>query len=187
MPAFARAILLAAVAASLVVHGGTGARAADLPDRLAGNARLSKFYQLINRAGLIGWLHSNSGLTVFAPTNRAFAVAPASIRAVIRPRRGADLRALRVRLQQLVRGHVLTVTLPPSVLIGQRRTFTAADGAQRIIDGTEAGVIAISAVPSAGPARTGVAKRPSRPAYVFGRTIAADNGIIYPIDRVLAD
>lgn len=184
MPALARTILLFAAAGFLAVRGAE-AWAADVPDRLGSDARFAKFHQLINRAGLTGWLRSRSGFTVFAPTDRAFAAVPAPVRVVIRPLPGADPRTLRVRLRRLVRGHVLTITLSPSVLIGQCRTFTAADGARRIIDGTEAGVIAVRTAPAVGTGHVNSAS--SRTAYVFGRAIAADNGIIYPIDRVLVD
>jgi uncharacterized surface protein with fasciclin (FAS1) repeats len=181
MPALARTILLVAAAVFLAVQGPE-TWAADLPERLGSDPRLSKFHQLINQAGLTGWLRSRSGFTVFAPTNRAIAAAPPSVRVVLRPPSGAGPRTLRGRLQHLVRSHVFTIRLPPSALIGQRRTYTAADGAPRIVDGTEPGVIAIRTAP-----RTRGVKSSLRAAYVFGRTIAADNGIIYPIDRVLVD
>ena len=185
MPALARTVLLAAAAALLAIQADADARAADLPEKLGSDARFTEFLHLIDRAGLTDWLRSRSGFTVFAPTNRAFAAKPSSVRVVIRPVPGDDSRTSQGRLQRLVRGHVLTTTLPPSALIGRRRTFTAADGTRRIIDGTEAGVIAIRTAPAV---RTGGAKpQPSRTSYVFGRMIAADNGIIYPIDRVLAE
>ena len=187
MPGLARTILSFAAMVLLLIQSGRPAAAADLATSLAKHSQLSKFHLLINSAGLANLLRSTAGLTLLAPTNHALAAAPDYIRAAIKRGPGAANGALLLQLRHLVRGHVFDVILPPKALIGRRQQFTDADGTVRIIDGAEAGVITISTVPIASSAAKGGMRPRPQTAQVFGRAITADNGIIYPIDAILAD
>jgi uncharacterized surface protein with fasciclin (FAS1) repeats len=60
----------AGLAAAALTSGG--AQAASLFETVAANPQLSTFASLIRKAGLDGQLGSQSGVTLYAPTNNAF-------------------------------------------------------------------------------------------------------------------
>jgi uncharacterized surface protein with fasciclin (FAS1) repeats len=73
-------LLLVAVMASVAVAvpAGAGAKSNTIVDVAAGNPQFSTLVSLVKKAGLAGALSGTTKLTVFAPTNAAFAKLPKS-------------------------------------------------------------------------------------------------------------
>ena len=71
-------LLLVAVMASVAVAvpASAGAKSNTIVDVAAGNPQFSTLVSLVKKAGLVGALSGTSKLTVFAPTNAAFAKLP---------------------------------------------------------------------------------------------------------------
>jgi len=71
-------LLLVAVMASVAVAvpASAGAKSNTIVDVAAGNPQFSTLVSLVKKAGLVGALSGKSKLTVFAPTNAAFAKLP---------------------------------------------------------------------------------------------------------------
>ncbi len=175
LPAITAAVLLAAPA-----------RAADLADTLASEARFGKFVELVQRAGLTPSLRASAPLTVLAPTDEAFARVPQSMLTALSP--DAANRSPNQepdKLQALVRIHLLAGLYGPDRIVGQAGTVTNEAGTRLVLDGTVSGRITVTSVPInvGGPNIAGVTT--PREAQVVGEPIAADNGLIYPIDNVL--
>ena len=71
-------LLLVAVMASVAVAvpASAGAKSNTIVDVAAGNPQFSTLVSLVKKAGLVGALSGKTKLTVFAPTNAAFAKLP---------------------------------------------------------------------------------------------------------------
>jgi uncharacterized surface protein with fasciclin (FAS1) repeats len=183
-----RTMLLGAVAAAGLTVTAVAAHAATVADVLATDPRFAHLTELIQKAGLKPELRSASLVTVRAPTNDAFNRMPASVVQQLAPT-GAnqDRAANQPELQSLVRIHMLANAYPGSTFVGQRTQVIDQAGTSLIIDGTQAGMITITTVPhgAGGPDTGGLTT--TRRAAVSGTALVADNGVIYPIDNVLAE
>ncbi len=114
----------------------------------------------VKAAGLTAFLSGEGPLTVFAPTDDAFAKLPTgSIPTLLRPEN-------RDRLRDLLMHHVVVGRVVSRDFLGKRMEAATADGALVLIDATKTVTI--------GNAR-------------FVKVdIVADNGIVHVIDTVLA-
>ena len=113
----------------------------------------------VNAAGLNDTLGGPGPITVFAPTDEAFAKLPAgTLAALLKPENMSALR-------QLVSYHVVSGRVPSSDLMGRSMTSPTVEGSSLMIDG-----------------KNGVMINNAR---VMQADIRASNGIIHSIDTVL--
>lgn len=154
----ARPTRLAAAALALALSAGT-ASAADIVGTAAADQRLSTFARAVEAAGMTELLSGQGPITVFAPTDAAFARLPAgTLDRLLQPEN-------RRELQTLLRQHISLQEIPANALSVQGPIPTAN----------------LDRVPLAGlqqPARIGGAP-------IVERGIRADNGVIHVIDGVL--
>lgn len=128
----------------------------------AGDPQFSTLVSLVKKAGLVGALSGPGKLTVFAPTNAAFAKVPKATLAAL----GKDKALLRSVLTY----HVVKGAVPAStVLTLNGKTVTTLNGATVKVRIT-------------GTARKSVFVNSSR---VIKTDVKAGNGIIHVINRVL--
>jgi uncharacterized surface protein with fasciclin (FAS1) repeats len=100
-------ILIAAFAAIAVPTIGSAAQASSMGNIVqvaAGDKQLSTLVSLVKKAGLVGALSGSTKLTVFAPTNAAFAAVP---KATL-----AKLAANKAMLVKVLEYHVVAGELP---------------------------------------------------------------------------
>jgi uncharacterized surface protein with fasciclin (FAS1) repeats len=147
-----------AVGAALAM-GASGAMARDIVDTAAGAGQFRTLLAAAQAAGLVGTLKSDGPLTVFAPTDAAFAKLPkGTVENLLKPANRADLR-------RLLSYHVVSGRVTSDQLVGRRTSARTVVGANVHIDG-----------------RNGVRVNKSR---VVTADVGADNGVIHIIDRVL--
>jgi uncharacterized surface protein with fasciclin (FAS1) repeats len=106
-------------ACSTVPTSGPGSLAGMAKDPVAtaasNNPALSTLVTAVQKAGLVDTLNSAEGITVFAPTNDAFAKIPA-----------ADLKAVladKATLTKVLTNHVVAGKLSPDQLAGDHKTL----------------------------------------------------------------
>lgn len=176
--------LLAGAAVLGLAVGTVSAQAASVADTLASMPQFSKLTNLVLQAGLTDTLRSSNEVTLFAPVDGAFGNLPASVTEALAPH-ASQQTPVTSELQSLVRIHLLNGAYAPQQFAGRRVTVTDEAATQLQIDGTVQGQLAVVTVPipAGGPHIFGLAT--SRVAHVIGPPIAADNGVIYPIDNVL--
>ena len=156
---------LTALAASTALPGAALAfhhrRSPDIVDIAAGNSDFSTLVAAVQAAGLVDTLKGPGPFTVFAPTDDAFAMLPAGT---------VDNLLLPENREQLV--NVLTYHVVPGIIraervVGVRGRIAMVNGQFIHVDGTGSGV------------------KINRSATVTATDIAASNGLIHVIDRVL--
>jgi uncharacterized surface protein with fasciclin (FAS1) repeats len=138
----------------------TDARGAeqDLVETAAGDPRFTTLVSLVKRAGLADDLSGNAALTVFAPTDAAFAKVPA-----------AKLRQLgrnRALLRKVLLYHVVAGDVKAEQVVRLRSVRTLAKRKVRIRVRDDVVVL-------------------NRRSKVIQTDLAASNGTIHVIDRVL--
>jgi plastocyanin len=142
---------------SLMLGGlGFPAQAADIVEMLNEQEELKRFSEAISSAGLAETLKREGPFTVFAPTDEAVAARQPSI-----------------RLQEFVRAHIVE---------GEAIPADAIPGQLQAMDGPAISVIASDAGVTLARGSGASAKQ----AMIVEEPIAADNGIIYVVDAVLA-
>lgn len=153
-----RRFSLAAVAALAFTAAGCATQAVpvSVADTLARDPQLSTLNQLVTKAGLVETLRGTGPFTVFAPTNDAFKAVPQKAL--------DDIAADPARLKAVLTYHVLAAKVAAAdVKVGNAKTV-------------EGGNIAL------GKAGTFVTVEE---AMVQTADIAATNGVVHTIDRVL--
>jgi uncharacterized surface protein with fasciclin (FAS1) repeats len=131
----------------------------DIVDVAAGAGQFGTLLAAAQAAGLVDILQARGPLTVFAPTDAAFdALRPGAVQRLLRPENRAELR--RVLSYHVIEGRVLAADLDGRTV--RPRTLA---GARLSVDG-----------------RQGVSVNNAR---VITADLAADNGVIHVIDRVL--
>jgi len=132
----------------------------DIVDIAAGNPDFSTLVAAVQAAGLVDTLKGPGPFTVFAPTNAAFAALPAgTVESLLMPEN-------RDQLVNILTYHVVPGIIRAERVVGQRGRIAMVNGGFISIDG-----------------RHGV--RINRSANVVATDIAASNGLIHVIDRVL--
>ncbi|MGE4062371.1 MAG: fasciclin domain-containing protein [Rhodospirillaceae bacterium] len=141
-----------------------GAQSPNLPTKdILGTAldagTFTIFLAGVKAAGLNDFLAAEGPLTVFAPTDDAFAkLPPGTVQMLLRPEN-------RDRLRALLMHHVVVGRVVARDFLGRRMEAATADGALVLIDATKTVMIDT--------------------ARLIKADIGADNGIIHVIDTVL--
>ncbi len=115
-----------AVAAKLVPSGDTAAT-------LRQSADFSTFVKALDAVNLAGMIQTRPGMTVFAPTNAAFAALPAG-----------QLNALmadKTALQKLLLHHIINAKVDTTKIKGTRGPWPSGAGDKIVLDGSTDGVI----------------------------------------------
>jgi uncharacterized surface protein with fasciclin (FAS1) repeats len=154
--AFAAAAMLGA---ALV----TSAQAANIVDTAKGAGKFETLLAAAGAAGLAGALSGEGPLTVFAPTDEAFAALPAgTVENLLKPENKDQLVAV---LSYHVLGRKLTANMLPGRAIHVRTIKSSGDRVLRI-EKSSSGVTVDGA-------------------NVISADIMADNGVIHVIDQVM--
>ena len=108
----------------------------DLVDTLKLNGQFTTFTQGLTDTNLAGLLKTNTNLTVFAPTDAAFAAMPA-----------ADLAALKANkaaMQKFILHHIVNAPIPSSKIKGAKGEIPSGAGDKILLDGSdEAGALKV--------------------------------------------
>ena len=146
------------------VAGETYTRAkADIVDTAAAAGSFTTLLAAAEAAGLVEALKSDGPLTVFAPTDEAFAALPAgTVESLLQPENKAALAGI-------LKLHVIAGSkVKSNDLAGQQLTASSLNG-DLSVDGTDGVVITA----------------PGSSATVIAADIGASNGVIHVIDTVL--
>lgn len=149
-------LVLAISTAALLGACATGPSQVSVADTIARDPQLSTLNGLIQKAGLADTLKGSGPYTVFAPTNDAFKAVSAKTM--------TELSTNPTRLKEVLSYHVLPARLPlSSVKMSKARTVQGGDLAL-----AKAGTIVTV-----------------EEAMVESTDIAASNGLVHTVDRVL--
>ena len=156
---FALSLVGLTVGPAAYAGGHYGAKAADIVDTAVAAGSFNTLVAAVKAAGLVDALKAPGPLTVFAPTDAAFAKLPAgTVDDLLKPANKEKLKA--ILLYHVVSGKVMSTdlkgTVKPATLEGQTLTIVAS---------------------ASGVTVNG--------AKVEKADIAASNGVIYVIDTVL--
>ncbi len=128
-PAAAPATSAATMAKPVTVQG-------DLVDTLKLNGQFTTFVGGIDATNLAGLLKTNKNLTVFAPTDAAFAAMPAADL--------ARLKADKVAMQRFVLHHIVNAPVPSTKIKGTKGPIPSGAGDMILLDGSdEAGALKV--------------------------------------------
>lgn len=197
MQSWNRRALLGAGLALATLPRLAAAQSRNVVDTLAGDARFTRFLEVIGRGGATDQFRGAGPMTVFAPTDAAFNTASAAMLNDLLAQGtggsgqngGGTLSGASpdiLRLRSLIGYHVIPgVALTPAELQGDQQIRTVAGGMLRIA--SQGGAIAVSNPAPERQSSTfgagGLNVLP--PAAVDGQPIMATNGIIYPVTQLL--
>lgn len=148
----------ATVAGACARLGGSGGD--ETLVAVAAAAGLDEFLSAARAAGLDGLLAGSTALTVFAPTDAAFDALDPELRARLATPEGQR------ELRGVVAGHILPAAYDSAALAAREGDYVTAAGTRVTIAGG-AGALAVDG------------------ARVLGPALAADNGFLFTLDRVL--
>ena len=103
----------------------------DLVDTLKLNGQFTTFVGGIDATNLAGLLKTNKNLTVFAPTDAAFAALP--------PADLAKLKADKAAMQKFVLHHVVNAPIPSTKIKGAKGPVPSGAGDTILLDGSDEG------------------------------------------------
>jgi hypothetical protein len=128
---FSALLLAAAIAApGLSAHAATPvAVQGDLVDTLKLSGQFTTFVGGIDATNLAGLLRTNKNLTVFAPTDAAFAAMPAADL--------ANLKANKAAMQKFVLHHVVNAPITSDKIKGVKGPIPSGAGDTILLDGTD--------------------------------------------------
>jgi uncharacterized surface protein with fasciclin (FAS1) repeats len=112
----------AAMAKPVVMNG-------DLVDTLKLNGSFTVFTQALADTNLTGLLKTNTNLTVFAPTDAAFAAMP--------PADLAKLKADKAAMQRFLLHHLINAPTPMSKIKGAKGQWPSGAGDKILLDGSD--------------------------------------------------
>ncbi len=156
-----RFILKSATAVGILALAGcaTGTGTGTIVDAASGNDSFSTLVAAVSAAGLVDTLAGPGPFTVFAPTNDAFAALPAgTVDNLLKPEN-------KDQLISVLTYHVVPGIYPASSLAGQRGSLDTVQGKRLHVNGTDGVKINSSTV--------------------IIPDVAASNGVIHAIDKVL--
>jgi uncharacterized surface protein with fasciclin (FAS1) repeats len=143
----------AAASKSVVVNG-------DLVDTLKLNGQFTMFTKALADTNLAGLLKTNTNLTVFAPTDAAFAAMPAADL--------AKLNADKTAMQRFLLHHVINAPFPTSKIKGVKGPVPAGSQDNILLDGSdESGVLKVDG------------------ATIVQADIKTGSGLLHVVDHVL--
>jgi uncharacterized surface protein with fasciclin (FAS1) repeats len=173
--------LLAFAFAVPVALAALPAVAANLVETAAATGRFDRLLSAADRAGLSETLAGPGPYTVFAPTDEAFDTVPyETYMALMQPQN-------RSVLAEVLRYHVVPGKFTSNDLAGRQTFLRTAQGQSILVVGTPADASLIDERDTA----VYNARQMSGPVVGIGKgkskspDLAADNGVIIPIDRVL--
>lgn len=138
----------------------TGAGSADIARIATTSPEFSTLLAAAQAADLTGVLASEGPLTLFAPTNEAFAALPeGTVESLLLPENKETLATI-------LSYHVVPGSFPAESLVGKTGSLATAEGGSLSIDGTGTSVKV-------------------NDAFVTQPNIAASNGVIHVIDSVM--
>lgn len=160
-----KSVLAAAAAVSMAVVAAQPANADNIVEVAQGAGQFGTLIAAAQAAGLAGALADGDNLTVFAPTDDAFAALPAgTVENLLKPENKDQLAAI-------LSYHVLPRELASNQLPGRtihiRTIKSAGDGLLAIEKNAHTGAVTVDG------------------ANVVSADIRADNGIIHVIDKVM--
>jgi uncharacterized surface protein with fasciclin (FAS1) repeats len=129
-PAATSAATPASALAKPVVMNG------DLVDTLKLNGQFTTFTQALTDTNLAGLLKTNTNLTVFAPTDAAFAAMPAADL--------AKLKSDKTAMQKFILHHIVNAPIPSTKIKGAKGEIPSGAGDKILLDGSdEAGALKV--------------------------------------------
>ncbi|HVK02377.1 MAG TPA: fasciclin domain-containing protein [Armatimonadaceae bacterium] len=150
---------LAAATVAVIVSPGA-ARAEDVVGVAAGNPQFSTLVKAVQAAGLVDALKTTGNITVFAPTNEAFAKLPkGTLEMLLKPENKAKLQAIlkyHVLPNKVMAKDVVALKTPTKVKTLQGSTVLVNPKALKVDN-----------------------------AKIVKTDVAADNGVIHVIDTVI--
>lgn len=149
-----------APAAPPAAQAATPAAAGNVIDVLTAQGNFTTLLTALNQAGLTDILRSRAAVTIFAPTDAAFAALPEAERTrLMDPANARELR-------NLLLYHVIVADVSSSQITGTRGGVQTANGVKVLLDGTGEGLRIDGAL-------------------ITRADIDASNGAIFAIDKVL--
>ena len=133
--------------------------AGDITTSLRLNGQFTVFVKALDATNLAGLLQKQPNITIFAPTDAAFAALPAG-----------DLDKMmadKAGLQKLLIHHLINAPVPSSKIKGTRGPWPTGAGDKMVLDGSTDGVL---------KADNGV---------IIQADVAAQNGTVHVVDHVL--
>jgi len=153
-------LAIASIAAAAALLAATGARASDIVDTAVKAGSFKTLVAAVQAAGLVDTLKGTGPFTVFAPTDAAFAaLPPGTVENLLKPENKDKLVA--VLSYHLVPGKVMAADLA-----GNKTDAATVQGGKIAVDATKGGVMV-------------------NDAKVVTADVAADNGVIHVIDKVI--
>ena len=163
---------------------------ATIADVLAGDTRFSRFLDLLARASAVDILRQAGPITVFAPTDQAFAGAPAGILQDLLGTTGSGQNqgdAERQRVLALINYHIVPGAFRQEEIAGADRRLRTLNGADLQVSGSAGNLRLQNPAPGqqiAGFGAAGMQANP-QPTQVSGPPVVASNGVIYPVNQIL--
>lgn len=161
---FLNALALAAIVASAPLAAASSAQAANVVETAKGAGTFGTLLAAAKAAGLADALATTDNITVFAPTDAAFAALPAgTVESLLLPENKDKLIAILTL-------HVLPRELASNQLPGRKIHVKTLNASELLSVAKDANGVAVCA---------------SNCAMVTAANIMADNGIVHVIDTVL--
>ena len=150
----------AEAAATTTAEATTPVAGETVVDKLKASGQFTTLLAALDAAQLTDTLASRPAISIFAPTDAAFAAVPEAERArLMDPANAAELR-------QLLLYHVIVADVTPDQIMGKKGGVETAAESQVLLDGTGSAIKADGAT-------------------VVSAELDASNGAIFPIDKVL--
>jgi uncharacterized surface protein with fasciclin (FAS1) repeats len=158
-----------------------------LADVLAGDSRFTSLLDLVSRGGLVEDFRQGSQITLFAPTNEAFAGAPANLMAGLLGRAGTQGESAdRQKIGVLVKAHMVLGAFPSSALTNNLRMRTVG-GTDLMAQTDRMPIRIVNPAPAATLGSPSVAGRNenTNTSEVVQADIRASNGIIHAVSAII--
>lgn len=150
----------AAATTTTTVEATTPVAGETVVDKLKASGQFTTLLAALDAAQLTDTLASRPAISIFAPTDAAFAAVPEAERTrLMDPANAAELR-------QLLLYHVIVADVTPDQIMGKKGGVETAAESQVLLDGTGSAIKADGAT-------------------VVSAELDASNGAIFPIDKVL--
>ncbi len=154
-----RRSLIAAVAALPLAFAAITAKAADIVDTAVSAGQFETLVAAVKAAGLVETLKGEGPFTVFAPTDKAFAMLPAgTVENLLKPENKEQLIAV-------LTYHVVPGKIMSGDIAGKKAMVETAQGGKLSVDATDGVKV--------------------DQANVISADIEASNGVIHVIDKVV--
>jgi len=171
----------------LLLGGGRLAMAGDVAMTLEQNPNFSNFVATIKATGLWEILKREKAVTIFAPTNDAYAKLGDSWRQVlVPPTGGADFAPDQVLYQRqvMVKSASVSGVHPHASFAGKVTRVKSLGGTVFLVDGTKGADLVINPMPSL---ENAIGFPQEQTTVTATAPVATDNGLIYPTNGFTLD